>query len=366
MHRFLIAITVGCLYTAGTVWLVRHEGESYRSMVLGTKEGPRSKKPPSRDAADTTSSPPVLPKSGGESQRSSTVSKPESVPSPIERDPAPVTPPTQVVIAPAPAPAVVAPIPDTKPALTRDPIWNSEAVTKSWDVMQLKTEDVDQIGADLHELIMKYNRETDNDVLQLRVNQVLQRLRSQFAPKSGRFGITILESDAANAFSHPGGYIYISRGLLELIGADRDYALEFAIGHEMAHLELHHAILCLRDPGVSKRKGGTVEKLYTLIIPNGYFDDPAGGVNQEFQADEWIYTRMKRLEPLHRTDRECFVFLYILEDYAKAKDFASGNKTPRPSREHSILENHYRAHLATRDRLDHLKKFRDELSSRKK
>ena len=42
-----------------------------------------------------------------------------------------------------------------------------------------------------------------------------------------------------NAFSTPGGYIYVSRGLFDLIGEDEDYALRFAVGHEIAHVDLN-------------------------------------------------------------------------------------------------------------------------------
>ena len=92
----------------------------------------------------------------------------------------------------------------------------------------------------------------------------------RFVGKKSSTSIFILDSDVVNAFSIPGGNVYISRGLFDLIGEDEDYALQFAIGHEIAHVDLEHAIKCLRDPGVMKMPEGTLQKLFMLILPFGY------------------------------------------------------------------------------------------------
>lgn len=55
-----------------------------------------------------------------------------------------------------------------------------------------------------------------------------------------------------------------------MIGEDEDHALEFAIGHEIAHVERQHAIACLNDPGVRKFSDGTLQKLYFLILQYAY------------------------------------------------------------------------------------------------
>ncbi len=66
--------------------------------------------------------------------------------------------------------------------------------------------------------------------------------------KDVHYTFTVLESDAVCAFSHPGGYVYVCRGLFNLIGEDEDYALEFAVGHEIAHVDLQHALAGLAGP----------------------------------------------------------------------------------------------------------------------
>ena len=180
--------------------------------------------------------------------------------------------------------------------------------------------------------------------------------------KDQEYEFTILDSDIPNAFSHPGGFIYVSRKLLEMIPEDEDYALEFAIGHEIAHLELEHAVQCLRDKAVRSFNDGTVQKLYFLILPYAYPN------SLEFAADQWAYTRMKRLG---RSDHDCFAYLRKLRSYAAANGFDDGRGKPEEltkahsgrafsGLELSPLENHLRAHPAAWERLNNLR----ELSAR--
>lgn len=93
---------------------------------------------------------------------------------------------------------------------------------------------------------------------------------------------------------------------------------------------------------------GTLQKLYMMIIPFGYLDD------QEFEADAWVYRRMRQLG---RTDREVLAFLRKLEGNAKDNGFYNGRAKPKPSRDSSPIDNHIRAHTAAWKRLKQLKEI---------
>lgn len=54
-----------------------------------------------------------------------------------------------------------------------------------------------------------------------------------------RYQVTILDSPSVNAFALPGGYIYVTRGLLAL--ANTEDELASVIAHEMAHVTARHA-----------------------------------------------------------------------------------------------------------------------------
>ena len=100
------------------------------------------------------------------------------------------------------------------------------------------------------------------------------------------YTFTILDSEAVNAFSHPGGYIYVTRGLMDWIGEDENYVLQFVLAHEIYHVDQRHALTCLRDPGVKKLSIGTLQAFYLLIFPRGYYPDL-----MDYQADAWALQR---------------------------------------------------------------------------
>jgi predicted Zn-dependent protease len=71
------------------------------------------------------------------------------------------------------------------------------------------------------------------------VNQIGQRL-ARHAPR-GRFSykFQVVDQDAPNAFALPGGYIFVSRGLLVLSNSEDELAN--VIGHEIVHVARRHA-----------------------------------------------------------------------------------------------------------------------------
>jgi predicted Zn-dependent protease len=261
-----------------------------------------------------------------------------------------------VTSAPPPASATPPPAERAKdasnaPAMTlaRDEIWDQPEVKRAWDLTHVSNQEEAQLGAELHDLILQLNRRSEDGPWQQRVEEAAKPFLKTLGRKDVRYTFTVLESDAVCAFSHPGGYVYVCRGLFDLIGEDEDYALEFAVGHEIAHVELQHALKYLRDPGVMKLPGGTLQKLYMILIPFAYPDEA------EFDADRWTYSRMRQAG---RSDHRSLAFLRKLERYAKSNGFNNGRVKPKPKdAESSLLENHYRAHTATWKRLNELKDF---------
>ncbi|WP_422785570.1 M48 family metalloprotease [Roseibium algae] len=72
------------------------------------------------------------------------------------------------------------------------------------------------------------------------VASVVGRLVEASEDPSQSYKITILNSPAINAFALPGGYLYVTRGLLAL--ANDTSELAAVLAHEMAHVTSNHAI----------------------------------------------------------------------------------------------------------------------------
>jgi predicted Zn-dependent protease len=75
--------------------------------------------------------------------------------------------------------------------------------------------------------------------------------------KARRFIVGVLDSDEINAFSLPGGYIYITRGLLQNLSCESDLA--WVLGHEIAHVDQEHGLTALKgEVGAIAAWRGTV------------------------------------------------------------------------------------------------------------
>jgi|GEM_PF-490149 len=75
------------------------------------------------------------------------------------------------------------------------------------------------------------------------LNRLVDRVGKQLASQSERpnlpWTFTVLDSPMVNAMALPGGYIYITRGMLERINSEDELA--GVLGHEIAHVTARHA-----------------------------------------------------------------------------------------------------------------------------
>jgi predicted Zn-dependent protease len=114
------------------------------------------------------------------------------------------------------------------------------------------------------------------------------------------YHVAILDTNEINAFATPGGHVFVSRGLIDC-ASDED-ALASVIAHEIAHIQLRHALTSIRNAryvnaavsgalaGLGEGLGGGVKELadvmgdsvnemITTLVVNGY------SKTQELEAD---------------------------------------------------------------------------------
>ncbi len=91
------------------------------------------------------------------------------------------------------------------------------------------------------EVIARFGGVVRDEEITRRVNLVGKGLAhySKRPALEWRFGV--LDSDSVNAFSAPGGHVFITRGLYDLAG-DNDDALAAVLAHEIAHITERHAL----------------------------------------------------------------------------------------------------------------------------
>ena len=76
--------------------------------------------------------------------------------------------------------------------------------------------------------------------LEAALSDIVARIVAASDEPSRRYRVTILNSPVANAFALPGGYLYVTRGLLAL--ADDNSELAAVLSHEIAHVIANHAL----------------------------------------------------------------------------------------------------------------------------
>jgi predicted Zn-dependent protease len=105
----------------------------------------------------------------------------------------------------------------------------------------LMTEDEEiAIGRENHPKILEKYGRYDAPGLQAYVQQVCDRLGANSHRANLIYRCTVLDSDEVNAFALPGGYVYITRGLLAYLNSEAELAA--VLGHEIGHVTARHAV----------------------------------------------------------------------------------------------------------------------------
>ena len=122
---------------------------------------------------------------------------------------------------------------------------------------------------------------------EIMVARIVGRLLAAADQPNAQFQVTILDTSEVNAFALPGGYIYVTRGILALASDTSELAAVLA--HEIAHVTLRHA----RARNDRTRTTQIVDRVITGVF-GGDSDASAArtqqsmaafGQNQELEAD---------------------------------------------------------------------------------
>ncbi|PCI66652.1 MAG: peptidase M48 [Piscirickettsiaceae bacterium] len=88
--------------------------------------------------------------------------------------------------------------------------------------------------------VMKQYRAYDDVKLQQYVQSVGERVAKVSHRNNLYYRFTLLDSTQVNAFALPGGYIYITRGLLVYLNSEAELAA--VLGHELGHVTARHSV----------------------------------------------------------------------------------------------------------------------------
>jgi len=138
-------------------------------------------------------------------------------------------------------------------------------------------------------ILATYGGEYSDPKLERMVARVVGSLTLDPENPNQTYRITILNSPNINAFALPGGFLYVTRGLLAL--ANDSAELAAVLAHEMAHVTANH--------GIQRQQKEAEEVLASQVVNDVLRGDPAARValvrgklrlaqfsrNQELEAD---------------------------------------------------------------------------------
>jgi predicted Zn-dependent protease len=221
------------------------------------------------------------------------------------------------------------------------------------DPLALTLDEERRVGRAVHDLILQQHRKMVPGALQRRVQDAALPLLGLRQRKDLDYHFILLDSDNVNAFSHPGGYVYINRGVFDLIADDAE--LQFVLAHEMAHVDLKHAAKevarSLRGAPIGGPDDpGLVQRFYHQVA-QGYTED------EEIEADARAY---RQLIELGRTPRESLSFARRFLGYVERNGLEAGGHKPATDLDAEVqdVENHWPSHPSAMDRVDRLQLLR--------
>jgi predicted Zn-dependent protease len=113
-------------------------------------------------------------------------------------------------------------------------------VTGGTDVTMVSEKGEIEQGRKANEQVIKFYGVYQDQALQDYINEVGQKLAHASQRPELEWHFTIVDSQEINAFALPGGYIYITRGILAYLNNEAELAA--VLGHEIGHVCARHQV----------------------------------------------------------------------------------------------------------------------------
>jgi len=171
-------------------------------------------------------------------------------------------------------------------------------------------------------IIATYGGIYSDPAAEVMIAHIVGRLLSSAGQPNTQYTVTILDTADVNAFALPGGYIYVTRGILALANDTSEIAAVLA--HEIAHVVLHHA----RARTNKQRADQVVDKVMTGVLgaagqqsaeEQSKLSMAAFSQQQELEADH------KGIEIMGNAGYDAFAAARFLSAMGRFSKFSAGD-----------------------------------------
>lgn len=132
----------------------------------------------------------------------------------------------------------------------------------------------------------------------------------------GRYEFRVVDHGGLNAFAVPGGFVYVTRPLLDRLGSDGD-ALLFVLGHEIGHVELGH---CADAYRLRAGRDPVTDVLGGVLSVGRLFAEMHFSSTQELEADRFAVRLLRSLRRDPRAGLRVFDALGLSADRETKRD----------------------------------------------
>ena len=149
-------------------------------------------------------------------------------------------------------------------------------------VLVSESQEIDS-GAQYHQQILQQYGVYDDPELQAYVNLIGQELAQNSHRSHLNFTFTILDSPEVNAFALPGGYIYITRGIMAYLNSEAELA--GVLGHEIGHVTARHSVRQQSASRVTGLLGAVLDVATGQTSNGGLFSNLSHALTQGYGRD---------------------------------------------------------------------------------
>ena len=132
--------------------------------------------------------------------------------------------------------------------------------TKQEEVFYYSTDREVKIGESIAQQVEKEYKFAEDPLVQKRVEDIGKKIVSACDRKDIDYRFKVIEDEEVNAFSLPGGFVYVNKGLVDKVANDDELAC--VLGHEVGHIVARHSIKKLQAI-----MGYSILRLLTAPIP---------------------------------------------------------------------------------------------------
>ncbi len=217
---------------------------------------------------------------------------------------------------------------------------SANPVTGKKDFTLISKDEETAMGAQGHRDILKTMKRYNNASLQAYVNGIGQALARKSHRSGIRYTFTVLDDPSVNAFALPGGYIYITTGLMAYLNSEGELA--GVLGHEIGHVTARHGVkqqsasiasAILLDILAKKTSAGNARSLnqFGTALIRGY------GRDHELQADQLGAEYLARVGYQPQSMIDVVRVLKAQEEFDKLQARQEGRK---PRAYHGVFSTH--------------------------